>query len=950
MLSGGPVRANGPERLDFSTWQRMPSFHDGRMMPVNTYATIIAEVVTHRANPRLSLEGAFEDGQREPAGFDETRKLFPDPKQPRKFQAAEMLFSWLVEPQRWENVPFLIAEHEELRRDILRLPIKNAKGDRLKYVSPRQVAESTGFREHRMKIAELFDEASQRGERVQLHGVDKKFKELFDAYTTYRVLTFNPQEPATFPTRFMGKLTQTVETWGKFVPQLNPWLQFGLDDETIELSTAAEKSIEKLRQFARDREFTLVQAEPVVIDFRESCSELAQIFARHRRNMSRDGPPRLDESRLNELRRRMHTLASLTGDLSNQAQEMHLALYENGDSLRIVPALNPAALEKDRDDQDDAQPWLNLQTLIVGSDSVLEGYPKKELEAVRESFRKVAEAYIDRDGDDRPQRFAAAMGQFAGAVRTLGESIEEVRRELPVGDRDEELIVATAYPPAGSTEVEVRYYELDPFLWTWVTALASVACFVLSFGVVRKPMFWIGLAVLVLSQGFTLYGLGLRVYISGWAPVTNMFETVIFVALVVALLGLWFTLLPLTWPGLTAAWHLTAIRGAREATPEKIPVPDHQLVNLIRPLLWIARAVIAVGIFYALTMVPYGSGEGYSIVRLLPRTPIGSSTPTVGSLLVWLVGWGMMLLTLWLIPRSVLALIVGVLAVPFTFAKKGLERPLEQVYKRKVFALSGAAVAFFTGLMAYMAPVTTLDKNIAPIMPVLRDNFWLTVHVLTITAGYGAGALAWGLGLIALGYYLVGRYRAPAETLERAAAGGHRPAHGYQPPAEARRRRAPEECSNLGTYIYKASQVAFLLLAAGTILGGLWADVSWGRFWGWDSKEVWALISVLAYAVVFHGRYAGLFGNFGLAAGSVLGATAIIMAWYGVNAFLRSELHGYGEFEGGRLWAVLIVALNWAFVIAALARYRYETGPLDSSSLPRPVEKEVAKTEQVIEV
>jgi hypothetical protein len=102
--------------------------------------------------------------------------------------------------------------------------------------------------------------------------------------------------------------------------------------------------------------------------------------------------------------------------------------------------------------------------------------------------------------------------------------------------------------------------------------------------------------------------------------------------------------------------------------------------------------------------------------------------------------------------------------------------------------------------------------------------------------------------------------------------------------------------------------------------------------------------------VIFHGRYAGLFGNFGLAAGSVLGATAIIMAWYGVNAFLRSELHGYGEFEGGRLWAVLIVALNWVYVLAAAARYRRETGAADVPSRPQPAENEVPRAEQVIEV
>ena len=120
-------------------------------------------------------------------------------------------------------------------------------------------------------------------------------------------------------------------------------------------------------------------------------------------------------------------------------------------------------------------------------------------------------------------------------------------------------------------------------------------------------------------------------------------------------------------------------------------------------------------------------------------------------------------------------------------------------------------------------------------------------------------------------------------------------------------------------------RVAVLLLAAGTILGGLWADVSWGRFWGWDSKEVWALVSLLIYLAVLHGRYAGWFGNFGLAVGAVVGACSILMAWYGVNFVLGSGLHTYGEGVGGVQWALLLVAANGLFAILAALRYRLET-------------------------
>jgi hypothetical protein len=121
-------------------------------------------------------------------------------------------------------------------------------------------------------------------------------------------------------------------------------------------------------------------------------------------------------------------------------------------------------------------------------------------------------------------------------------------------------------------------------------------------------------------------------------------------------------------------------------------------------------------------------------------------------------------------------------------------------------------------------------------------------------------------------------------------------------------------------------QVAVLLLAAGTILGGLWADVSWGRFWGWDPKEVWALVSLLAYLIILHGRYAGWIGNFGLAAGSVLGAAVIGMSWYGVNFLLGAGLHSYGFGQGGQTEFFTFLVANLLLLAAARWRFFVEQG------------------------
>ena len=102
-------------------------------------------------------------------------------------------------------------------------------------------------------------------------------------------------------------------------------------------------------------------------------------------------------------------------------------------------------------------------------------------------------------------------------------------------------------------------------------------------------------------------------------------------------------------------------------------------------------------------------------------------------------------------------------------------------------------------------------------------------------------------------------------------------------------------------------QVGVLLIAAGTILGGVWADYSWGRFWGWDPKEVWALITLLVYLIPLHGRFAGWVNTFGLVIASVVCFLSVVMAWYGVNFVLGVGLHSYGFVEGGSQGVVSVI-------------------------------------------
>ena len=139
----------------------------------------------------------------------------------------------------------------------------------------------------------------------------------------------------------------------------------------------------------------------------------------------------------------------------------------------------------------------------------------------------------------------------------------------------------------------------------------------------------------------------------------------------------------------------------------------------------------------------------------------------------------------------------------------------------------------------------------------------------------------------------------------------------------------------LSNFIYRVMQVGVLLVAAGTILGGVWADYSWGRFWGWDPKEVWALITLLVYLVPLHGRFAGWVNTFGLVVASVACFGSVMMAWYGVNFVLGVGLHSYGFVEGGSQGVVLA---SCAAVLAVVAARPGAGGGLASAPSPAAID------------
>ncbi len=190
--------------------------------------------------------------------------------------------------------------------------------------------------------------------------------------------------------------------------------------------------------------------------------------------------------------------------------------------------------------------------------------------------------------------------------------------------------------------------------------------------------------------------------------------------------------------------------------------------------------------------------------------------------------------------------------------------------KEKAFLLAGLSFNVL-GLMMMKFAHGMLDAGISPLVPVLRDNFWLSTHVTTVILSYAALALSW---LLANSLLIRSRFTNLSSAEYR-----------YQV-----------------DLIYTCIKYGVVMLAAGVILGGVWADYSWGRFWGWDPKETWSLIVLLVYMAILHGKYTSWIPPHrfvALVAGAFM---SVMMAWFGVNYILASGLHSYGFSEGGALF------------------------------------------------
>lgn len=190
--------------------------------------------------------------------------------------------------------------------------------------------------------------------------------------------------------------------------------------------------------------------------------------------------------------------------------------------------------------------------------------------------------------------------------------------------------------------------------------------------------------------------------------------------------------------------------------------------------------------------------------------------------------------------------------------------------KEKTFVYMGLAYNLCCLMMINFAG-TMVNESISPLVPVLRDNFWLSTHVTTIIISYGALALSW----VMANTIIVKKFFSKLT-------------------------KADEIYYN--DLIYTSLKYGTTLLAAGIILGGVWADYSWGRFWGWDPKETWSLIVLCIYIAILHGKYTAWIPAHRFAHLIAAAFMSVMMAWFGVNYILASGLHSYGFSEGGAIF------------------------------------------------
>ncbi len=215
---------------------------------------------------------------------------------------------------------------------------------------------------------------------------------------------------------------------------------------------------------------------------------------------------------------------------------------------------------------------------------------------------------------------------------------------------------------------------------------------------------------------------------------------------------------------------------------------------------------------------------------------------------------------------------------------------IEKFFKNGIGAAMASLVGFCTLIIAHHLAMT--GDTLEMMRAVLDSNFWLATHVVIITFGYSAIFLA---GALAILFVLLGVFSS---------------------------RFNKDTARSLSAMVYGIICFGTLFSLVGTILGGIWADQSWGRFWGWDPKENGALMIVIMGAIYLHARWGGICKERGLMALAICGNIITAWSWFGTN-MLPVGLHSYGRMDSAYAWLIGFVLAQVILIATALLPWRF---------------------------
>ena len=560
----------------------------------------------------------------------------------------------------------------------------------------------------------------------------------------------------------------------------------------------------------------------------------------------------------------------------------------------------------------DSSTWVPLKVLLKSKPEELieAGYPEGPVKAFFGAYHELEQAETRSPG----QMSEATAKGFLTAARNLGEA------------------VSIEYPTVAAIERETYFNATNPF---WKAPFAYGAGLVLlvlglafgsttlkasGVGKFGRGIYWLGMLGLLGGIGLEILGFYFRIRITGWAPVTNMYETVIWVSLVGAVLSVVFELI---YKRVYFAMAGSALALLGTITAANVPLLDPSIKSLqpvLRSNLWLTIHVLTEVSSYAAFGLAWMLGM---IATAFYLTATYRRTPQLGEL------------ALPLIPGLPLATVGGA-GVAASYGMFGPEWTTGDFlfYVFSVMGLLGgmislAAVLAMTGEVIARVKFRKESQALAN----SEESAWEEIDTARNRSSLAASSAAssenrGGVATLARPTVAEIRARASSSKVKLDARG-------------MAMQRTAATVKPLSNFIYRTMQVGVLLIAAGTILGGVWADYSWGRFWGWDAKEVWALITLLVYLIPLHGRFAGWVNTFGLVFASVFCYLSVVMAWYGVNFVLGVGLHSYGFVEGGSQGAMsVIIAGILAFPVGAAWRRQLGYRPMfvEHSALASSVE------------